>query len=41
MKNILNSLIDWIWMRKDFSELEYMQMEIRNLKTVKAVAYAE
>lgn len=25
-----------IWMRKDFSELEYMQIEIRNLKTAKS-----
>ena len=32
MKNILNSSVDWIWMRKDFSELEYMQIEIGKLQ---------
>ena len=32
MKNILNSLVDWMWMRKDFSELENMQIEIGKLQ---------
>ena len=32
MKNILNSLVDWMWMRKDFSELENMQIDIGKLQ---------